>query len=61
MGLKILLARFAAEERGATALEYGLIVGVIAIAIVGGVTAVGSYTANSFNATAGALEDANNS
>ncbi|MEH6410581.1 MAG: Flp family type IVb pilin [Hyphomonas sp.] len=59
MGLKILLARFAAEERGATALEYGLIVGVIAIAIVGGVTAVGSSTANSFNETAGALEDAN--
>ena len=59
MGLKILLARFAAEERGATALEYGLIVGVIAIAIVGGVTAVGSSTANSFKETAGALEDAN--
>ncbi|KJS37822.1 MAG: hypothetical protein VR74_07465 [Hyphomonas sp. BRH_c22] len=57
--MKILLARFAAEERGATALEYGLIVGVIAIAIVGGVTAVGSSTANSFNETAGALEDAN--
>jgi pilus assembly protein Flp/PilA len=61
MGLKTLLARFAAEERGATALEYSLIVGVIAIAIVGGVAAVGGTTANSFNATAGALEDANNS
>lgn len=58
MGLKSLLACMAAEERGATALEYSLIVGVIAVAIVGGVAAVGSYTANSFNDTAGALEEA---
>jgi len=30
-----LLRRFRADERGATAIEYGLIVGIIAVVIVG--------------------------
>ncbi|MEQ8322412.1 MAG: Flp family type IVb pilin [Rhodospirillales bacterium] len=59
MGLKTLLVRFAADQRGATALEYGLIIGVIAIAIVGGVTAVGASTAGSFEGASDALDDAN--
>lgn len=38
------------DEDGASAIEYGLLVGLIAIAIVSGVTALGGATSNSFNA-----------
>jgi pilus assembly protein Flp/PilA len=41
-----LLRRFLRDERGATAIEYGLIVAVLSLAIVAG-----------FNVFAGALED----
>ena len=37
-------------DAGATAIEYALIAGMIAIAIVSAVGAVGSGTANNFNA-----------
>jgi pilus assembly protein Flp/PilA len=33
---------FAADRRGVTAMEYGLIAAFIAVAIIGGVTAVGT-------------------
>ena len=36
--MKRLIARFAADRTGATAVEYGLIVGLIALAIVGALT-----------------------
>ena len=36
----MLLKRFLADERGATAVEYGLIVGVLSLAIVGGFATV---------------------
>jgi pilus assembly protein Flp/PilA len=35
--MKTLLQRFAKDETGATAIEYGLIVAVLSLAIVGGV------------------------
>ncbi len=35
------LARFAQDESGATAIEYGLIAALIGVAIIGGATAVG--------------------
>ena len=34
--------RFADDESGATATEYGLIAGLIAVVIIGGLTAVGT-------------------
>jgi pilus assembly protein Flp/PilA len=37
------------SEAGATAIEYGLIAALIAVAIVSGVAAVGSRLANSFD------------
>jgi pilus assembly protein Flp/PilA len=37
--------KLAAHRRGATAIEYGLILGLIAIAIVGSVSLIGSRTA----------------
>lgn len=36
------LLRFWLDDRGATALEYGLIAGIISIAIVLGATAIGT-------------------
>ncbi|MER8500827.1 Flp family type IVb pilin [Mesorhizobium sp. M0208] len=35
--MKILLQRFLEDERGATAIEYGLIVAVLSLAIVAGI------------------------
>jgi pilus assembly protein Flp/PilA len=40
--MKTLLARFAKDESGATAIEYGLIATLIAVAIVVGATALGT-------------------
>jgi pilus assembly protein Flp/PilA len=37
-----LAKRFIADESGATAIEYGLIVALIAVVIIGAVTTVGS-------------------
>ena len=42
--LRTLAARFAADRSGATAIEYGLIVGLIFLAIVSGVTDVANST-----------------
>jgi pilus assembly protein Flp/PilA len=44
-----MLRRFLEDERGSNALEYGLIVGVISLAIVTGATAAGSQLGSIFN------------
>ena len=41
-------ARFAQDESGATAIEYGLIAALIGVAIVGGATAVGTNLGTMF-------------
>ena len=43
-----LLSAVAASRRGATAIEYGLIAALVAVAIVTGVTAVGTDLNNTF-------------
>jgi pilus assembly protein Flp/PilA len=48
----ILLNRFITDEHGATAIEYGLIAALIAITIIGGVSALGSNLNSFFNSTA---------
>jgi len=50
--MKALLARFLADESGATAIEYGLIVALIAVVIIGAVTTLGTNL-NSSLTTAG--------
>ncbi|WP_215854937.1 Flp family type IVb pilin [Acidithiobacillus ferrooxidans] len=40
--LKHAVARFVREEEGVTAIEYGLIAGLIAVVIIGTVTTVGT-------------------
>jgi pilus assembly protein Flp/PilA len=43
------------EERGATAVEYGLMVALIAAVIIGAVTALGLGVQGTFNTVAGNL------
>ena len=44
-----LLRRWAADEGGATAIEYGLIAALIAVVVIGAVTTVGTNLRTSFN------------
>jgi pilus assembly protein Flp/PilA len=46
---------FWADEEGATAIEYGLLASLIALAIVGGATALGGQLDTLFNGLATAL------
>jgi pilus assembly protein Flp/PilA len=46
--MKTFLARFAQDESGATAIEYGLIAALIGVAIVGGAEAVGTNLSGLF-------------
>ena len=43
-----MFARFLKDESGATAIEYGLIASLIAIAIIAGASALGSQLSSSF-------------
>ncbi|HLI65844.1 MAG TPA: Flp family type IVb pilin [Caulobacteraceae bacterium] len=45
-------SRFANDESGATAIEYGLIVALIAVVIIGAVTTVGTNLSTKFNTVA---------
>ena len=47
--------RFMAEERGANAIEYGLIASLISVAIIVGLQAIGTDLQATFNAIAGAI------
>jgi pilus assembly protein Flp/PilA len=46
--LKNAVARFVREEEGVTAIEYGLIAGLIAVAIITAVTALGQNLSTLF-------------
>ena len=48
-------ARFLIDESGATAIEYGLIAALIAVAIIGAVTTLGNNTSTTFENVAGNL------
>jgi pilus assembly protein Flp/PilA len=54
--MKNLMARFLREESGATAIEYGLIAALIAVVIIGAVTAVGTNLSTQFNTVATTLK-----
>jgi pilus assembly protein Flp/PilA len=43
------VSRFVKNESGATAIEYGLIVALIAVVIIGAVTTVGTNLSTKFN------------
>lgn len=50
-----LFARFIKDESGATAIEYGLIAGLIAVVIIGALTTLGTKISGKFSAIAGNL------
>jgi pilus assembly protein Flp/PilA len=44
-----ILKKFSKDESGATAIEYGLIAALIAVVIIGAVSAIGTNLGNTFN------------
>jgi len=50
-------ARFIKDESGATAIEYGLIAALIAVAIIGAVSTLGTQTSAALGDTANAIRD----
>jgi len=54
--MKSLLARFRKDESGATAIEYGLIAGLIAVVIITAVTMIGTNLNAKFLAVGSALQ-----
>ena len=49
------VSRFMKDESGATAIEYGLIAGLIAVAIIAATRLLGSNTATQFNKIANSV------
>ena len=50
-----LIARFSADESGATAIEYALLAALIAVAIIGAATTIGKNIGNIMNNVAAKL------
>ena len=53
--LKHAVARFVREEEGVTAIEYGLIAGLIAVMIIGAVSGLGQKLSSLFSYITGKL------
>jgi len=51
-----LFARFVRDESGATAIEYGLIAALIAVVIIGAITAVGTSLSTTFSTVSGKIK-----
>jgi pilus assembly protein Flp/PilA len=51
-----LFARFVKDESGATAIEYGLIAALIAVAIIGAARALGTQIGTTFTSVKTAME-----
>ncbi|MDM7984363.1 MAG: Flp family type IVb pilin [Maricaulis sp.] len=49
------ISRFVKDESGATAIEYGLIAALIAVVIIGAVTALGTGVSDNMQSVADAL------
>ncbi|MHC3126729.1 hypothetical protein OB03_05165 [Brevundimonas sp. GN22] len=56
--MRNLLNRFAKDESGATAIEYGLIAALIAVVLIGALTAVGGSLKDKFQNVSDELEAA---
>ena len=53
--MKTLFVRFVKDESGVTAIEYGLIAGLISVIIIGAVTVIGTSLLNVFGQISAAL------
>lgn len=54
--MKTQFARFLKDNSGATAIEYGLIAGLIGVVVITAVTAVGTKVSNQFMTIGNALK-----
>lgn len=54
--MKTLFNRFAADESGATAIEYGLIASLIAVAIIGALTTMSGKLQSTFGKVSAQLK-----
>ena len=54
--MRNIFLNFCKDESGATAIEYGLIAALIAVVIIGGVTAVGTSLSSTFTTVSGSLK-----
>ena len=54
--MKALINKFAHDEDGATAIEYGLIAALVGVAIIAGVRALGQSLENTFSEVTSELE-----
>jgi pilus assembly protein Flp/PilA len=55
-GMARFVARFLSDEAGATAIEYGLIAGLIALVIVGSATALGTALSTRYTAIGASIK-----
>jgi len=55
------IQKFFLNNKGATAIEYGLIAALIAVAAIGAMTTLGTQLGTTFNGVATHLSDADNS
>jgi len=55
-----MLRRFLNDESGATAVEYGLIIAVLSLSIVGGIGMLMNAIENNFASTTGIIENSIN-
>lgn len=55
----MLMTKFGHDRKGATAIEYGLIAALIAVAIIAALTLVGGDMENTFNAVGNSLDAVN--
>jgi pilus assembly protein Flp/PilA len=53
------IVRFLKDKSGATAIEYGLIAALIAVAVIGGVTALGTNANATFTKVSDTMNAAN--
>ena len=51
-----IFSRFLRDDSGATAIEYGLIAGLIAVVVVTAITTIGTKLTNTFNNIANQLK-----
>ncbi len=56
--MKALINRFKADESGATAIEYGLIAALIAVAIIAALRSVSGSLSNTFSGVSSELDGA---
>jgi pilus assembly protein Flp/PilA len=58
--MRTILSRFAKDESGATAIEYGLIAALISVVILGALTTLGGNLTATFNEVSSSLTTAGN-